>query len=74
MYLIGSKRDVESYIAKVDKAEGFDGNVTATWATPRKHPTKSLYVCPKRESVEPDGNLTEKQELPEDWQADDPLA
>jgi len=74
MYLIGSKSKIEQYIAKVDKAEGFTGNVTKTWTEPRKHPSKDLYACPKNESVEPDSNLEEKEELPSDWQEDDPLA
>jgi len=74
MYLIGSKENIKAYIAKVDKAEGFMGNVTKTWAEPRKHPDKDLYACPKNKSVEPDSQLTEKEELPEDWLPDDPLA
>jgi hypothetical protein len=73
MYLIGSKSKIEQYIAKVDKAEGFTGNVTKTWAEPRKHPSKDLYACPKNESVEPDSNLEEKEELPSDWQPDDEI-
>ena len=72
-WLIGSKSKVEQYIAKVDKHEGFTGNVTKTWAEPRKHPTKELYAVPKNESVEPDTNLTEKEELPSDWFPKDDL-
>jgi hypothetical protein len=74
MWLIGSKENTKSYIAKVDKRKGFTGNVTATWATPRKHPTKDLYAVQKNISVDPDSDLTQKEELPSDWQADDPLA
>jgi len=74
MWLIGSKENVEAYIAKVDKFEGFTGNLTKTWAEPRKHPDKDLYACPKNESVQPDSNLTEKEELPSDWYPDDPMA
>jgi len=74
MWLIGSKTDIENYIAKVDKHEGFTGNLTKSWAEPRKHPAKELYACPKNESVQPDSQLTEKEQLPEDWFPDDPLA
>jgi len=74
MYLIGSKIKVEEYIAKVDKYEGFTGNLTKTWAEPRKHPDKDLYAVPKNNSVEPDSDLTQKEELPSDWQPDDPVA
>jgi len=74
MWLIGSKSKVQAYIAKVDKAEGFTGNLTKSWAEPRKHPSKELYACPKNKSVQPDSKLTEKEQLPEDWFPDDPLA
>jgi len=74
MYLIGSKENIESYIGKVDKHEGFTGNLTKSWAEPRKHPSKELYAVPKNNRVEPDSNLTEKEELPSDWFPDDPLA
>jgi len=74
MYLIGSKSKVQTYIDKVDKHEGFTGNITKSWAEPRKHPSKELYACPKNNSVEPDSNLTETEQLPEDWQPDDPVA
>jgi len=74
MYLIGSKIKVQAYIAKVDKHEGFTGNLTKSWAEPRKHPDKDLYAVPKNESVQPDTQLTEKEQLPEGWQPDDPLA
>jgi len=74
MYLIGSKENIQAYIAKVDEYEGFTGNLTKSWAEPRKHPDKDLYACPKNESMEPDSNLTEKEALPSDWYPDDPLA
>jgi len=74
MWLIGTKENIKSYIAKVDKAEGFTGNLTKSWAEPRKHPSKELYACPKNSRVQPDSQLTEKEQLPEDWFADDPLA
>jgi len=74
MWLIGSKENIKSYIAKVDKFEGFTGNLTDTWAEPRKHPDKELYACPKNNRVEPDSSLTQKEELPSDWQPYDPLA
>jgi len=74
MYLIGSKENIEGYIAKVNMFEGFTGNLTKSWAEPRKHPAKKLYACPKNNSVQPDSQLTEKEELPEDWLPDDPLA
>jgi len=74
MWLIGSKSKVEKYIAKVDSFEGFTGNLTKSWAEPRKHPDKDLYAVPKNNSVQPDSQLTEKEELPSDWQPDDPLA
>jgi len=74
MYLIGSKENIKAYIAKVDQHEGFTGNVTKSWGEPRKHPDKDLYACPKNNSVEPDSQLTEKEELPSDWFPDDPLA
>jgi len=74
MWIICSKENIESYIAKVDNYEGFTGNLTKSWAEPRKHPSKELYACPKNESVQPDSQLTEKEQLPEDWQQDDPLA
>jgi len=74
MWLIGSKTNIETYIAKADNFEGFTGNLTKTWAEPRKHPDKDLYAVPKNNSVEPDSQLTEKEELPSDWQKDDPLA
>jgi len=70
MYLIGSKSKVQTYIAKVDKHEGFTGDITKTWAEPRKHPSKELYAVQKNMSVEPDSNLEEKEELPSDWQAE----
>jgi len=73
-WLIGTKENIESYIAKVDNYEGFTGNLTKSWAEPRKHPNKDLYAVPKNNSVEPDSQLTEKEELPEDWFPDDPLA
>jgi len=73
-WLIGSKTNIETYIAKVDKFKGFIGNITNTWSEPRKHPSKELYACPKNNSVEPDSNLTETEQLPEDWQPDDPVA
>jgi len=73
-YLIGTKQQVTSYIAKVDSRKGFSGNVTATWAEPRKHPTEDKYAVQKNMSVEPDSQLEEKEELPSDWQPDDPLA
>jgi len=71
MWLIGSKENIQAYIAKVDKFEGFTGNLTNTWAEPRKHPDKELYACPTNNSVEPDSQLTEKQELSSDWYPDD---
>lgn len=74
MWLIGSKESIENYIAKVNQHEGFTGNLTNSWAEPRKHPTKDLYACPKNQNVEPDSKLTEKEQLPEDWYPDDPLA
>jgi len=74
MWLIGSKSKVQAYIAKVDKHEGFTGDLTNTWAEPRKHPDKDLYAVPKNNSVQPDSNLTEKEQLPSDWYPDDPLA
>jgi len=74
MWLIGSKENTKSYIAKVDKQKGFSGNITTTWAEPRKHPTKDVYAVQKNMGVEPDSNLEEKEELPSDWQPDDPLA
>jgi len=74
MWLIGSKSKVEQYIAKVDKFEGYTGNLTKSWAEPRKHPDKDLYACPKNESVEPDSNLTETEQQPEDEQPDGPVA
>jgi len=74
MWLIGSKTDIEQYIAKVDKHEGYTGDLTKSWAEPRNHPTKDLYACPKNNSVEPHSQLTEKEELPSDWFPDDPLA
>jgi len=69
-WLIGSKSKVEQYIAKVDKFEGYTGNLTKSWAKPRKHPDKDLYACPKNNSVQPDSDLTEKEQLPSDWYAD----
>jgi len=74
MWLIGSKENIQGYIAKVDQHEGFTGNLTKSWSEPRKHPDKDLYACPKNNSVQPDSNLTEKEQLPEDWFPDDPLA
>jgi len=74
MWLIGSKENIQGYIAKVDQHEGFTGNLTKSWAEPRKHPSKELYACPKNENVQPDSQLTEKEQLPEDWFPDDPLA
>jgi len=73
-YLTGTKQQVTSYIDKVDKHEGFTGNLTKSWAEPRKHPTKDLYAVPKNNSVQPDSDLTEKEQLPSDWYPDDPLA
>jgi len=74
MYLIGGKSEIQAYINKVDAYNGYEGDNTATWAEPRKHPNKELYAVIKNESVEPDSNLEEKEELPSDWQPDDPLA
>jgi hypothetical protein len=74
MWLIGSKSKVEQYISKVDNYNGYTGDKTATWGEPRKHPTKELYAVQKNMSVEPDSQLEEKEELPSDWQAKDPLA
>jgi len=74
MWVISTKENIENYIAKVDKFEGFTGNLTKSWAEPRKHPSKELYAVPKNNSVQPDSQLTEKEQLPEDWQPDDPLA
>jgi len=74
MWLIGSKENIKAYIAKVGKHEGFAGNLTKSWAEPRKHPDKDLYAVPKNNSVEPDTHLTEKEQLPSDWFPDDPLA
>jgi len=74
MWLIGSKTDIQGYISKVDAYNGYKGDTTATWAEPRKHPNKELYAVMKNNSVEPDSNLEEKEELPSDWQEDDPLA
>jgi len=74
MWLIGSKENIQAYIVNVDKFEGFTGNLTKSWAEPRKHPDKDLYAVPKNNSVQPDSNLTEKEQLPEDWFPDDPLA
>jgi len=74
MWLIGSKSKVQAYIAKVDKFEGYTGNLTKSWAEPRKHPSKELYAVPKNNSVQPHSDLTQKEELPSDWQPDDPLA
>jgi len=74
MWLIGSKENIQAYIAKVDKHEGFAGNLTKSWAEPRKHPDKDLYAVMKNMSVTPDDSLTQKEELPSDWQEDDPLA
>jgi len=77
-YLIGTKQQVTSYIAKVDERKGFTGNVTDTWATPRKHPTEDKYAVPKcitsQETIEPGSDMEEVQELSSDWQEDDPLA
>lgn len=74
MYLIGSKKDIEAYISKVDAYNGYKGDTTATWGEPRKHPNKELYAVMKNNSVEPDSQLKEKEELPSDWQPDDPLS
>jgi len=74
MWLIGSKENIQAYIAKVDKFEGFTGNLTKSWAEPRKHPSRELYAVPKNNSVKPDSQITEKEELPSDWFPDDPLA
>jgi len=74
MWLIGSRENIQAYIAKVDEHKGFTGNLTKSWAEPRKHPSKELYAVPKNESVQPDTQLTEKEQLPEDWFPDDPLA
>jgi hypothetical protein len=78
MYLIGTKQQAESYIAKVDSRKGFSGNVTATWATPRQHPTDDKYAVPKcvtsQTQIEPDSSMEEVQELSSDWSEDDPLA
>jgi len=70
-WLIGSKSKVEQYIDKVDKHEGFAGDITKSWAKPRKHPSKKLYAVPKNNRVQPDSQLTEKEQLPEDWLSDD---
>jgi len=74
MWLIGSKSKVQAYIDKVDAYNGYQGDNTATWAEPRKHPNKELYAVQKNMSVEPDSNLEEKEELSSDWQPEDPLA
>jgi len=73
MYLIGSKKEIQAYITKVDAYSGYEGDNTATWGEPRKHPSKELYAVQKNMSVEPDSQLTEKKELPSDWQERDPL-
>jgi len=67
MWLIGSKSDIESYITKVDNYNQYEGNKTATWGKPRKHPTKDLYAVMKNMSVTPDDSLTQKEDLPDDW-------
>jgi len=74
MWIIGAKENIQAYIAKVDKHECFTGNLTKSWAEPRKHPTKDLYAVPKNNRVQPDSQLTEAEQLPEDWQQYDPLA
>jgi hypothetical protein len=74
MWLIGSKNNIQAYISKVDAYNGYKGDTTRTWGEPRKHPNKELYAVQKNMSVEPDSQLEEKEELPSDWQAKDPLA
>jgi hypothetical protein len=74
MYLIGNKTEIQAYINKVDAYNGYEGDTTRTWGEPRKHPDKELYAVQKNMSVEPDSDLTQKEELPSDWQPDDPLA
>jgi len=71
MYLIGSKENIQAYIAKVDSYNQYEGNSTNTWGEPRKHPTKDFYAVKKNMSVTPDDSLTQKEELPDDWQPDD---
>ena len=74
MYLIGTKTQAEAYNQKATKQIGHSGNSTQQWATPRKHPTKDKYAIQKAPGIEPDSQLTEKEELPSDWYPDDPLA
>jgi len=67
MWLIGSKTNIQAYIAKVDKFNQYQGDKTVTWAVPTKHKNKELFAVIKNESVEPETNLEQKQELPNDW-------
>ena len=71
MHLIGTKQQAEEYNGKATKAIGHSGDSTQRWATPRKHPDMDKYAIQKAPGIEPDSQLTEKEELPEDWQPDD---
>ena len=66
-WLIGSKSNVELYSANVVNAQAFPGNVTKTWAEPRKHPDKDKYAVQKHANIQPDSDMKEVEELPADW-------
>jgi hypothetical protein len=74
MWLIGTKTKIQGYIDKVDAYNKYEADTTESWGEPWPNKDKTQYAVMKNESVEPDSQLTEKEELPSDWQPDDLLA
>ena len=68
-YYVGTKKDCNAYDEKVTSALGFDGNKTANWANPRRHPEKSIFAIYAHNTILPDeGSKLRKVELlTEDW-------
>ena len=69
MWYVGTKKSCEAYDKKVSEAIGFDGNRTANWANPRRHPEKSIFAIDAHNTILPDeGSKLRKVELlTEDW-------
>lgn len=51
VYVIGTKNEVEEYIAMVDDAENYQGTTT-TWGTPIKHKDEDLWAVLKNDKYE----------------------
>ena len=69
MWYVGTKKDCNAYDKKVTSALGFNGNRTANWANPRRHPEKSIFAIYAHNTILPDegSGLKLVEQLTDDW-------